>query len=70
VKTASGGTVVAPQAGDPSVSARSAALGDFILIGTTRIHQVYYRDPDPSFCSDPPGSTFNATGAVAIAWGG
>ncbi len=45
VKTASGGTVVAPDVGDPSVSARAAALGDEIQPGQTRWYFVLYRDP-------------------------
>jgi hypothetical protein len=69
VKHASGGSVSVPQAGDPSMSARSAALGDPITAGETRILQVYYRDPSPTWCPSPPGGTFNATAAVAIVWG-
>lgn len=70
VKNASGGTVVAPIGGDPSISARSAALGDPIGLGTTRIHQVHYRDGSASYCPAPSGNTFNASSAIAIAWGG
>ena len=66
---ASGGVYSAPAPGDPPVSARSAALGDPIAIGTTRVVQVYYRDPDAGFCPAPAGSTFNVSSAVAIAWG-
>ena len=69
VIAASGGALTAPQPGDPSVSARSAALGDPLAPGATRVYQVYYRDPDPGFCPAPQGSTFNATNAVAVAWG-
>jgi hypothetical protein len=69
VKSAVGGVVVAPQAGDPSVSARSAALGDPIPLGATRDYQTYYRDANPTFCPVPSGSTFNATGAIALLWG-
>jgi Tol biopolymer transport system component len=69
VKSAVGGVITAPQGGDPTISARSAALGDTIPIGATRIYQVYYRDPDPVFCPGPTGNTFNVSGAVAIAWG-
>jgi hypothetical protein len=68
-KNASGGVVTAPQAGDPSVSARSAALGDPIPMGATRNYQVFYRDPNASFCPNPPGSTFNVSNAVAVVWG-
>jgi hypothetical protein len=64
-KNASGGIVLAPGPGDPTVSARSAALGDTIPLGATRIYQVYYRDPNLVFC--PSG--FNASNAVAVVWG-
>jgi catechol 2,3-dioxygenase-like lactoylglutathione lyase family enzyme len=47
VRAASGGVVSMPNpgAGDPSISARSAALGDAILAGQSRWYAVYYRDP-------------------------
>jgi Tol biopolymer transport system component len=47
VKAASGGNVVAPDfgAGDPSISARSAALGDLIQPGQSRWYFMSYRDP-------------------------
>jgi hypothetical protein len=64
-KHAIGGVVHAPEAGDPSISSRSAALGDLIPFGATRAYQVYYRDPNLGFC---PGG-FNVSSAVAIAWG-
>ena len=67
-KNAVGGQVVAPQGAEPSITARSAALGDPITPGTTRFYMVTYRDPDPSFCPDPTGSTFNASNAVSILW--
>jgi hypothetical protein len=69
VKNAVAGSVTAPQAGDPSVSAASAAHGDAIEAGATRVYQIYYRDPNPTWCPSPPGSTFNASSAVAISWG-
>jgi hypothetical protein len=65
VTHAIGGVISAPQSGDPTISARSAVLGDTIPIGATRIYQVYYRDPNLAFC---PGG-FNVTHAIAIAWG-
>ena len=66
-KTASGGSIVAPQAGDPSISARSAALGDTIVAGETRWYLVYYRDPNV-LGGCPASSTFNATQTAQIAW--
>jgi hypothetical protein len=67
-KSASGGVVYAPHAGDPSITARSAALGDPIASGETRYYMTYYRDPSPSFCPTPPGGTFNASNALSIVW--
>ena len=64
-KTAASGSITAPQAGDPTVSARSAALGDPIPLGATRVYHTYYRDPNLGFC--PAG--FNATNAIAQVWG-
>ncbi|HEV8112104.1 MAG TPA: hypothetical protein VGR31_04960 [Planctomycetota bacterium] len=68
VKSAVGGVVSAPQAGDASVSARSAALGDVIHAGDMRVDQTYYRDPNPTFCPAPPGNSWNASSAVRITW--
>ncbi len=68
VKNAVGGVTSYPQAGDPSITARSAALGDPIPSGGIRIYQVYYRDPSTTYCPDPPGGTFNATQAVQLVW--
>lgn len=65
VKSASGGACAAPIAGDPSITARSAALGDPISPGDTRFYQVYYRDAAGPFC---PPQTFNATNGVRIGW--
>jgi hypothetical protein len=67
-KSASGGAVTAPTGGDPSITARSATLGDPISPGATRYYMTYYRDPDPSFCAAPQGSTFNGTNGQIITW--
>lgn len=69
-KNALGGLVTAPQGAEPSVSVRSAALGDAIPALGTRVYQVYYRDPAPAFCPDPPGGTFNASNGLRVVWGG
>mgnify|MGYP001482826649 CR=1 FL=1 len=68
-KNASGGSVAAPTGVDLSVSARSAALGDVIPSGGTRLYQVHYRDPISTFCPDPPGSTFNVSNGLRVLWG-
>jgi hypothetical protein len=67
-KNASGGYVTAPGPGDPSISARSAALGDPIAPGTMRYYQAYYRDPVLTFCASPPGDSWNVSSGITIAW--
>ena len=69
VKTAALGTIVAPNlgAGDPSVSARSAALGDAIQAGQTRVYLVAYRDP-VVLGNCGAAATFNATQSGLVAW--
>ncbi len=68
-KTAAGGSIVAPDAsaGDPSISARSAALGDVLASGQSRWYLVYYRDPIVlGGCAIT--STFNATQTGEVRW--
>jgi hypothetical protein len=66
-KTASGGSIAAPTGSDPSVSARSAALGQPISAGETKTYLVYYRDP-AVLGGCPATSGFNATQSGAITW--
>jgi hypothetical protein len=61
-------SVTVPGPGDPSISSRSAALGDAIPVGATRHYQAYYRDADPTFCPAPMGSTFNISSGVSVTW--
>jgi hypothetical protein len=68
VKSAHNGTAIAPRVGDPSITARAAALGDQIAPGAHRYYQVYYRDPNPSFCAAPAGGTFNVSNGVRVVW--
>ena len=66
-KVASGGSISAPGGGDPSLSARSASLGDPLSAGSVRYYYVYYRDPSVlGGCS--AGSTFNSTDTTRILW--
>lgn len=67
-ENASGGVLSVPQAGDLSISARSAQLGDVIASGTTRYYYTYYRDPSMTFCANPPGNTWNVTNNLAVVW--
>ena len=68
-KTAAGHgiTVPDPSAGDPSISARSAATGDLLGAGASRWYFVYYRDPIVlGGCA--AASTFNATPTRQATW--
>ena len=56
-----------PAAGDASVSARSAVLGDTITAGTHRYYLAYYRDP-VVLGGCPAASTFNASDALDVTW--
>ena len=67
-KTASGGVVTAPTGADPTISARSAALGDPIASGEERFYLAYYRDGTAGFCPPPQGSTFNASQGLRVRW--
>jgi Tol biopolymer transport system component len=67
-KNAVGGVVSAPSSGDPSITARSAALGDPIAPGSTRSYQVYYRDPNLAFCPSPMGDAWNVSSANRVVW--
>jgi hypothetical protein len=66
---ASAGVASVPPPGGPSISARSAALGDVISAGTTRHYQTYYRDPAPAFCPNPPGNNWNVSSGISTVWG-
>jgi hypothetical protein len=62
------GTVAAPSMTDPTITARSAALGDVIPLGGTRYYQTYYRDPVLTFCQSPMGDSWNVSSGIAITW--
>jgi hypothetical protein len=68
-KAAAGGSISVPNfgAGDPSVSARSAAKGNLISVGQSRWYLVFYRDPTV-LGGCPVTSTFNATQTGRIDW--
>ena len=68
VKNASGGVAVAPGLGDPTVSQRSAALGDVLDAGSRRYYQTYYRDPWTTWCPPPDGDYFNSSTMRKIVW--
>jgi len=65
-RTAQGGAVEFPGAGEPSLRARAASQGDQLAPGSVRYYQVWYRDPDPAFCSS--GGLFNTTNGMRVEW--
>jgi Tol biopolymer transport system component len=69
VKAAVNGSITAPNPNgtDPSVSARSAALGLPIQPGEPRYYQVFYRDPTV-LGGCPSTSTFNVTQSGSVSW--
>lgn len=67
VKAYSAGTITLPQVGDPSISAKSALLGDTIASGSSRSYLVYYRDPTV-LGGCPATSTFNASNTGTGTW--
>lgn len=60
-----GGFVTLPPPGAPSVSTRSALMGDPLAPGMTRWYQAYFRDATAAFC---PPATFNATSGLIVPW--
>ena len=68
VEHAAAGATSAPNAGELAIRAQSALLGDPIAPGSTRVYQVYYRDPSASFCSAPQGNTWNVSNGVRVSW--
>jgi hypothetical protein len=63
-----GGVAIYPRPGDPSITARSAALGDPIASGSMRYYQVMYRDRQASFCPTPSGNAWNVSSGLRIQW--
>jgi hypothetical protein len=61
------GGLVVPLPGAPSISTRSAALGDTIGHGQNRWYLVYYRD-SVVLGGCPATSTFNCTTTLEILW--
>jgi hypothetical protein len=66
---ASAGSVTLPDFGasDPTISARSAALGNPILAGQSRWYFIYYRD-SVVLGGCPPTSTFNSGPTMHVSW--
>jgi hypothetical protein len=69
LKTSVGGAAQYPESSDAAISVRAASLGDPLLSsGLCRYYQVYYTDPNPTFCPNPPGNVWNVTNGVALVW--
>jgi len=67
VLPATGGGISVPGALDPSVSARSAALGDVLAAGSMRVYFAVYRDATV-LGSCLPTQTLNCSNASAVLW--
>jgi len=64
---AAAGTVAFPQGSELSIHLQSAAKGDMITAGATRLYAAYYRDPTvPASCA--ASSTFNITQTQSLVW--
>jgi hypothetical protein len=68
VHGAMAGSVTFPQGADPLIHDKSAAEGDTITAGSTRLYAVYYRDP-VVLGGCPSGDTFNSTQTQSVLWG-
>jgi hypothetical protein len=69
LKISSGGSITAPAGADPSIPARSAALGAPLSVGDVRYYQVYYRDTTLLLPGCPvPANQFNVTNAAVVTW--
>jgi len=69
VRTAVAGSISVPNfgLGDPTIPARSAALGDPITTGQPRYYMAYYRDPIVlGGCAT--SATFNGTNTAQVLW--
>ena len=68
IKSSVSGATQYPEVGDPSISTRSAALGDPLSSGKIRYYQTWYRDSNPGFCSVPVGNGWNVTSGAIVVW--
>ena len=66
--SASSGAITRPRITDPSVSARSAAVGAPISAGETRYYFTIYRDPQAATPCANTASTINMSNAVSAMW--
>jgi subtilisin-like proprotein convertase family protein len=70
IGNASAGAITRPTAAGPSVSVRSAALGDPISAGEARHYFSIYRDPGAAGPCGNSASTVNVSNAGTFVWGG
>ena len=65
---ASAGAISRPRPTDPSVHARSAALGNPIAAGQWRYYLAFYRDPQAVGPCGNTGAAFNCTPSGSVSW--
>jgi len=64
--TAPGTATTIPDSTGVTVSQRSQELGDTLSSGSTRVYQIWYRDPTSFGCAPP--ATSNYTNGIRIPW--
>ena len=68
IKPSVAGASQYPAAGDLSITARSAQVGDPFGPGATRYYATYYRDSNAAFCPTPVGNGWNITNGLVVNW--
>jgi YVTN family beta-propeller protein len=68
VKSSVAGASQFPGPGDPTISQRSAQLGDAFGPGSTRYYASYYRDSNLAFCAAPTGNSWNVSNGLRLDW--
>jgi hypothetical protein len=65
-RLAENGRVTYPAPGEPTIGARVRALGDPLPSGAVRYYQLWYRDPNPAFCTN--GGLLNTSNGMRVVW--
>jgi len=48
--------------------AKEQAVREKFDMSSTRYYQVWYREPDASFCPAPQGGPFNLSNGIVVEW--
>jgi len=66
VQVTNGGMMTFPVPGTTGVSMTAIAMGDALVVGSTRCYFVAYRDACPTFCTPSPRQKTNS---YQLTWG-